>query len=109
MLAADLEEHNKKNVKLKVDQKVAELKEDRNLFACLLINMAKSRPNINLEKAVGKHKFSVVPRSLFAADRQMLHCPVKSKLMSIITSLIESNRSESVEEEDDSGRHDRRR
>ena len=88
-----------KHVKLKVDQKVVELKEDRNLFARLLI-VAKSRPNINLEDAFGKHEFSVVPRSLFAADGQMLHCPAKSKLMSIITSLIESNKSESAEEQD---------
>ena len=43
-----------KYIKLKVDQKVVELKEDRNLFARLLM-VAKSRPNINLEEAIGKH------------------------------------------------------
>ena len=39
-----------KRIKLKVDQEVAELKEDRiqNLFARLLL-VAKSRPNMNLE------------------------------------------------------------
>ena len=50
-----------KHVKLNVYQKVVELKEDRNLFACLRI-VAKSRPNINLEKAVGKHEFLVVAK-----------------------------------------------
>ena len=37
-----------KRLKLKVDQIVVELKEDRNIFPRLLL-VAKSRPNMNLE------------------------------------------------------------
>ena len=58
-------------IKLKVDQEVVELKEDRNLFARLLL-VAKSRPNMNLEQAVGDHELSIVPRSLFSDDEQIL-------------------------------------
>ena len=36
------------------------LKEDRNLFArSFMVVVAKSRPNINLEEAVGKYELSV--------------------------------------------------
>ena len=58
-----------------------ELKEDRNLFARLLL-VAKSRPNMNLEQAVGDHELSIVPRSLFSDDEQMLPCGGKSCLIS---------------------------
>ena len=44
-----------KQIKLKVGQEVVELKEDRNLFACLLF-VAKSRPNMNLEPEVCDHE-----------------------------------------------------
>ena len=44
-----------KRLKLKVDQKVMELKEDRNIFPSLLL-VAKSRPNMNLERTVGDHE-----------------------------------------------------
>ena len=69
-----------KRLKLKVDQK-AELKEDRNVFPRLLL-VAKSRPNMNLERVVGDHELTVVPRSLFSTDGQMLPCGGKSCLMS---------------------------
>ena len=51
------------------------------MFARLL-GVCKARPRINLEEAVGKYKFSVVPRSLFAPDCAMLHC-----LMNILDKL----------------------
>ena len=76
-----------KRIKLKVDQEVVELKEDRNLFARLLL-VAKSRPNMNLEQAVGDHELSVVPRSLFSDDEQMLPCGGKSCLMSKLEGLV---------------------
>ena len=57
------------------------LKEDKNVFPRLLL-VAKSRPNMNLERAVGDHELSVVPRSLFSADGQMLPCGGKRCLMS---------------------------
>ena len=61
-----------KRVTVRKDQKVVELKEDRSLFARMLI-VCQTRPDINLKEAIGKHEFSVVPRSLFAPDRSMLH------------------------------------
>ena len=79
-----------KRIKLKVDQKVVELKEDRNLVACLLL-VAKSKSNINLEHAVGDHELSVVPRSLFSDDGQMLPCGGKSCLMSKLEGLIRAS------------------
>ena len=60
-----------------------ELKEDRSLFARMLV-VCKSRPDINLKESIGKYEFSVVPRFLFAADGTMLHCSMKSKLMTIL-------------------------
>ena len=75
-----------KVVQLNLEQKVVELKEDRNLFVRLLL-VAKSRPDINLEEAVGSHELSVVPRSLFAPDGHMLHCSAKSVLMAAVTKL----------------------
>ena len=76
-----------KQIKLKVDQEVVKLKEDRNLFARLLL-VAKSRPNMNLEQAVGDHELSVVPRSLFSDDEQMLPCGGKTCLMSKLEGLV---------------------
>ena len=78
-----------KKVKLSLGQKVMELKEDRSLFARLLL-VFKSRPEINLEDAVGRDELSVVPRSMFAADGEMLHCDTKSNLMAILESLPDS-------------------
>ena len=52
---------------------MVELKEDRSLFARMLV-ICKSRPEISLKEPIGKHEFPVAPRSLFAADGTMLHC-----------------------------------
>jgi len=71
-------EGNGANIKL--NDKLLELTEDRNLFARLVV-VAKSRPHINCDEAVGKYELLVVPRSLFAVDGQMLHCSMKSNLM----------------------------
>ena len=76
-------------VKLSLGQKVMELKEDRSLSVRLLM-VSKSRPEINLEDAVGRHELSFVLRSMFAADGEMLHCHTKSNLMAILESLPDS-------------------
>ncbi|CAH3164811.1 unnamed protein product, partial [Porites lobata] len=62
---------------------IIELKEDRNLFARLAM-VCKSRPEIDIQEAVGLYEFTVVPRSLFARDGTMLHCSCKSALMHIL-------------------------
>ncbi|KAL9958706.1 hypothetical protein ACROYT_G035756 [Oculina patagonica] len=41
------------------------------------------RPEIDIQEADGTYEFTVVPRSMFATDGKMLHCPAKSSLMSI--------------------------
>lgn len=69
---------------------MVELKQDRSLFVRLLV-VCKARPSINLEDAVGKYEFSVVPRSLFAPDGAMFHCSMKSSLMEILEKLPANN------------------
>ena len=49
--------------------------------------ICKSRPEKDIKEAVGVYEFSVVPRSMFAADGNILHCPAKSALMSILEKL----------------------
>ena len=66
--------------------KVVELQEARSLFARMM-TVCKSRPEVNIKEAVGHYEFSVVPRSLFAADGTMLHCSSKSTLMHILDKL----------------------
>lgn len=49
--------------------------------------ICKSCPEIDIKEAVGVYEFSVVPRSMFAADGKMLHCSAKSALMGILEKL----------------------
>ena len=74
-----------KKVKLREDNTV-ELSEDRNLFARMML-VCKSRLDIDVKEAVGTYQFSVVPRSLFAADVTLLHCSRKSALMDLFEKL----------------------
>lgn len=74
--------------KLKVGDKTVELKEDRGLFARMLI-VANSRPEISLEDTIGTYELSVVPRALFAADGSMHHCSEKSQLMAILEKQVD--------------------
>lgn len=74
----------KTNVKL--GDKVVELKEDRGLFARMLI-VANSRQDVNIEEVISTYELSVVPRSMFSADGQMNHCSDKSSLMKILETL----------------------
>ena len=89
-------------MKLSLGQKVMELKEDRSLFARLLL-VSKSPPEINLEDAVGRHELSVVPRSMIAADGKMLHCHTKSSLMAIPERLPDSTDNNANLESDHGG------
>ena len=89
-------------MKLSIGQKVMELKEDRSLFARLLL-VSKSPPEINLEDAVGRRELSVVPRSMIAADGEMLHCHTKSNLMVIPESLPDSTDNNANLESDHGG------
>ena len=74
---------NGKVIKVKTAGRVEELKEDRSLFARLMM-VCKSRPDIDIKEAIGLYEFTVVPRSLFASDGTMMHCSCKSTLMHIL-------------------------
>ena len=56
-----------KTIKMTADNEVLKLKEDRNLFACLLL-LSKTRKEVNLQEVIGQYELSVVPRSMFAVD-----------------------------------------
>ena len=62
--------------------------------------ICKSRPEIDIKEAVGVYEFSVVPRSMFAADGNMLHCSAKSALMSILEKLPSDRSVEQAEPTD---------
>ena len=59
----------KKNITLKI----VELQDDRCLLAHMMV-VCKTRPEFNQQDAIGTFEFSLVPRSLFAADGTMFHC-----------------------------------
>ena len=69
-----------KTIRVKANDKVIELKEDRSLFARMSL-VAKSHPEINIKEAVGEFEFNVVPKSMFAPDGSILHCSGKSALI----------------------------
>ena len=79
--------------------KVIELKEDRSLFARMMV-VCKSRPEIDIKEAVGLYEFSVVPRSMFAADGTMFHCSTKSALMDILEKLPDRSTASNMEQDD---------
>ena len=58
--------------KVKLNNAIVELQEDRSLFARMMM-VRQTRPEINLQEAIGVHEFTVMPRALFAADGTMLH------------------------------------
>ena len=74
---------NGKVIKVKTVERVLELKEDRSVFARLMM-VSKSCPDIDIKEAIGLHEFTVVPRALFASDGAMMHCSCKSMLMHIL-------------------------
>ena len=75
-----------KVVHTKIADKVVELKENRSLFARMVI-AARTRPEIELQEAVSKYEFSSVSRALFSTDGSLLPCQNKSKLMNILEQL----------------------
>lgn len=74
-----------KKARIQTEDVTVELREDRNLFARLLV-ASKSRDDLNLQDTIGNYELSVVPRSLFSQDGTLLHCQ-KSKLLSILEDL----------------------
>ena len=88
-----------KTVTVPTKDKIIELKEDRCLFARMMV-ICKSRPEIDIKEAVGVYEFSVVPRSMFAADGNMLYCSAKSTLVSIVKKVLSDRSVEQAEPTD---------
>lgn len=75
-----------KILRVTTKDKIVQLKEDRSLFVRMMM-VCKARPEIDIKEAVGQYEFSIVPRSMFAADGTMFHCASKSTLMDILEKL----------------------
>ena len=66
----------RKMVKHKLADQLVELKDDRSLFACLLI-VARSRPN-NLKENIGQHEFTSLPPAFSSVSGALLPATDKS-------------------------------
>ena len=88
-----------KTVRVATKDKIIELKEDQCLFTRMMV-ICKSCPEIDIKEAVGVYEFSVVARSMFAADGNMLHFSVKSALMSFLEKLPSDRSVEQAEPTD---------
>ena len=77
---------NAKKVKVSTKEKVIELREDRSLFAWMMM-VCERRPDIDIKETIGLYEFALIPRSLFSQDGSMLHCSSKSALMTILEKL----------------------
>ncbi len=63
-------------MKIKLKDKVIQLKEERTLMTRFII-ASRMREEIDLPALLGKFEFSVVPRSMFSSDGKLLHCTDK--------------------------------
>ena len=69
---------------------MSELTADQSLFARLLL-VSRSQRHVDLANILGQYELSVVPRSMFAYDGTMNLCSAKSKLMTILKSVIQAS------------------
>ena len=69
-----------KCVKLKIKDKIVNLREERSLMTRLLV-ISRSRPGIDIAEQFAKHEFSVVPHSLFDNEGKMLKCSDKAAFL----------------------------
>ena len=70
-------------IKMKIEGKLIELKEDKQLLQRVLTILQK-RPKINLPKLIGENEFSNIPRSMFSIDGKILPCTKKSQILHTI-------------------------
>lgn len=87
---------NHKKVTCAVHEKLVKLKEDRQLLARFLV-VQQSRPELgqNLGDAIGSYEFSVIPKSLFSSDGQLLIPTDKSSFVKLIESHKQDDTAES--------------
>lgn len=67
-----------KSLRVTDKDKMVELKEDRSLFARMMM-VCKSRLEIGIETGVGQYECSIVPRSMFASNGTMRHCSSRGR------------------------------
>ena len=60
-----------KIVKTKTQEKVIELQEEKSLISRYLI-VSRNRPDLDIKFLVGNFEFSVVPKTFFTPDREVL-------------------------------------
>ena len=72
-----------KKVVIPIQNRLVELKEDRGLYARLLIE-ADSSKEVSLDSVLITHELSVVPRSLFSADGLLHQCLLQSAVMTFL-------------------------
>ena len=88
----------KKTSKLKVSDRIIQLKEEKNLMTRFLVT-ARKRPELELEFCIGNYEFSVVPKSLFTVDGYPLPCTDKAKLMHHVEDLsVSTNQSTLIQQ-----------
>ena len=71
---------NIKSHKMTLNNNVIKIKEERKLMSRLIV-AARSRPEIDLSNYFGEFEFSVVPKSLFSADGNLLKTSDKSVIV----------------------------
>ena len=89
---------NVKIIKVKLKDKVVQLKEERNLMSRFII-ASRVRNEINLPDIFGKYEFSVVPLSMFSADGNLLYCTDKALVMGQIETMMCGGKDDTAEEE----------
>ena len=90
-----------KKTKVKLKDKVVELKEERSLMTRFII-ASRTRPEIQLPEIFGTYEFTVVLRAMFSTDGRLLHCTDKAAVMHGIEDIVQSTESpdniENIEE-----------
>ena len=76
-----------KTTKVKLKDRVLELKEERRLMTRFLM-ASRSREDIDLPEIFGNHEFSVVPRSMFGVDGSLLLGADKSAILHQLEGLL---------------------
>ena len=78
-----------KSVKLKVKNKIINLKEERGLMTRLLV-ISRVRTELDIAELFSKHEFSVTPRALFNSEGNPWKCDDKAYFLNGIEEMIKS-------------------
>ena len=70
-------------IKTKIEEKLIELKEDKQLLQRVL-TISQKRSEINLPKLIGENEFSNIPRSMFSTDGKILLCTKQNQILHTI-------------------------